>query len=273
MNRANYHRNRKARIADAVTRWGTRALVATTLVFLFLPAVVVAVLSFSSGDLIEFPPASWGLDQYAKFIQSEYWLDTVRVSFSIALPVALLAVAIALPATLAINRTSMPFGNAVYMLGVSSILVPGAAFAVALFGIFSRFGLTATYLGIILAHTVLAVPITLVVLNTAIARVPYELDLVAMSLGASRARAWSGVTIRLLVPAIGAGALLAFITSFDEAVLITFLGGPGLVTLSKAIYDSVLFGVEPVITAISTLTFLVTGIAALVATRLNPRNR
>lgn len=266
-------RKRAHRAADAVTKTITAVLITATILFLFIPAIVVVVLSFSSEQFLRFPPSAWGFEQYAAFFQSEYWLQAAGVSIGIAIPVALLTVAIALPATLAINRTRMPFGNGVYMLGVSSLLIPGAAFAVALFGIFSRLGLTATYLGIVLAHTVLALPIALVVLNSAIGRIPRELDLVAMGLGASRGRAWLDVTVRLLAPATAAAALFAFITSFDEAVVITFLGGPGLVTLPKAIFDSVRFGVEPVITAIATLTFAVTGLAAIVATRLNPRSK
>jgi len=260
-------------VGDAVGRWATRIVLAITLLFLAIPALLVFVLSFSSSQFIEFPPPAWGFDQYIALFQSARWLDAIGVSIRIAVPVALLTISIAVPATLVINRTTMPARNAAYMLGVSSLLFPGAAFAVALFGVFSQFGLTSTYLGIVLSHTVLALPIALIVLSTAIGRVPRQLELVAMSLGASRLRAWAGVTIRLLGPAVGASALFAFVTSFDEAVLITFLGGPGLVTVPKAIFDSVRFGVEPVITAIATLTFVVTGLCATIASRVNSRSK
>jgi ABC-type spermidine/putrescine transport system permease subunit II len=79
-----------------------------------------------------------------------------------------------------------------------------------------------------------------------------------MTMGAARARAWAGITARLLLPAILAAAIFAFILSFDEAVFISFLGGPGLVTLPKYIFDSVQFGVDPAITAVATLLMVVT---------------
>jgi ABC-type spermidine/putrescine transport system permease subunit II len=89
-----------------------------------------------------------------------------------------------------------------------------------------------------------------------------------MTLGASRTRAWIGISLRLLLPTILSGALLAFLTSFDEAVFASFLSGPGLITLPKAIFDSVRLGVDPVITAIATLLMLFTALVLAVATRL-----
>src|SRR5690606_33522771 len=94
---------------------------------------------------------------------------------------------------------------------------------------------------------------------TALLRIPRELDLVAMTLGASRLRAVIGITLRLLVPASAATAILAFLTSFDEAVFVNFLGGVGLVTLPKAIFDSVRYGVDPAITAIAGTLILLSG--------------
>jgi ABC-type spermidine/putrescine transport system permease subunit II len=81
-----------------------------------------------------------------------------------------------------------------------------------------------------------------------------------MTLGATRLQAWGGITLRLLVPAMLSGVLFAFLTSFDEAVFSSFLSGPGLVTLPKAIFDSVRLGVDPVITAIATTLMVFTAI-------------
>jgi ABC-type spermidine/putrescine transport system permease subunit II len=119
----------------------------------------------------------------------------------------------------------------------------------------------------------LAIPVMLVVCTAALSRIPAELELAAMVAGASRARAWLGVTVPLLAPAILAGMVLAFMTSFDEAVFVNFLGGAGLETLPKAILDSVRFGLEPVIAAIATLLMAATSVAMLLAARLARRAR
>ncbi|HRN29616.1 MAG TPA: ABC transporter permease subunit, partial [Terrimesophilobacter sp.] len=95
------------------------------------------------------------------------------------------------------------------------------------------------------------VPLVLLIAGTALSRIPRELDLVAMTLGATRTRAILGITLRLLTPAIATTGILAFLTSFDEAVLVNFLGGVGLITLPKAIFDSVRYGIDPSITAIA----------------------
>ncbi len=112
-----------------------------------------------------------------------------------------------------------------------------------------------------LANLTLAIPVMLLVTSAAMSRIPPELELAAMVAGASRLRAWLGITLRLLAPAIMAGTVLAFVASLDEAVLINFLGGPGLETLPKAILDSVRYGLEPVITAIATLLMVGTSLA------------
>lgn len=249
-----------------------RALLILTAVFLIAPALLVFVLSFSGESFIRFPPQDWGLRQYETLFTDDKWLDAIWMSVKLAVPTAVLSVAIGLPAAFAMRRTRLPYRDLVQFLSLSSLLIPISAFGVALFGVFSELGLTATFRGMVLAHTVLAVPLVIVVLTTALARIPPELELIAMTLGASRLRAAFGITLRLLAPAIATAALFAFITSFDEAVLITFLGGPGLVTVPKAIFDSVRFGVDAVITAIAALTFVISAAIALVSVRLNPRS-
>lgn len=263
---------RRLSLDPAVTTL-VRVLLVVTAVFLLAPALLVFVLSFSNESFVRFPPQEWGLRQYRTLFSSQEWLDAIWMSVKIAVPSALLAVAIGLPATFAMYRTRLPGGDLLRFLSLSSLLIPISAFGVGLFGVFAQLGLTATYLGIVIAHTVLAVPLVVVVLTTAIARIPPELELIAMTLGASRLRASTGITLRLLAPAVAAALLFAFITSFDEAVLITFLGGPGLVTVPKAIFDSVRYGVDAVITAIAALTFVGSALIALFTVRLNPRGK
>ena len=117
--------------------------------------------------------------------------------------------------------------------------------------------------GLLVVHVTLALPFVLLIAGAAIARVPKELELAAQSLGASRARAWRDVTLRLLLPAVAASFIFAFVVSFDEAIVTSFLSGPGFVTLPVAVFNSVRFGVDPVITAIATLLTLATALLLL----------
>jgi ABC-type spermidine/putrescine transport system permease subunit II len=162
---------------------------------------------------------------------------------------------------LALYRTSLPGQAAIGFAAIVPLLIPHVAYAVGMYGVIADLHLIATRTGLILSHIAITFPLVFLVVSASITRIPEELELVAMTLGASRMRAWIGVTIPLLVPAIAAGALMTFVTSFDEPVFASFLGGPGLVTLPKAIFDSVLLGIDPVITAIATILIVFTGAA------------
>lgn len=253
------------RTLSTVLRWISRIIVLIVVIVMLIPAVVVTILSFSNETFLQFPPQHWGFRQYSAFFGSPYWVGAVEKSFQIGIPVALLATAIGIPAVVALNRTSLPFRGALQTMGLAPLIIPGVAYATAMYTFYAQIHMLGKAVGLILAHTILALPFIIVIMGAAISRIPRELELVAMTLGASRFRAMTGITLRLLLPAIGASILFAFLTSFDEAVFVNFVGGPGLITLPKAIYDSVLTGIDPLITAIATVLMAGTGIIMMLA--------
>jgi ABC-type spermidine/putrescine transport system permease subunit II len=245
------------------------SLAASIAAAMLLPAALVAVLSFSDESFFDFPPRAWGLRQYRVLFEDPRWGSALWLSVRIALPVALLAAVVVVPASMAAQRSRLPGRNALQAGGLTGLVLPVSAYAVALYGVFSQVGLLGTYLGLVLADLTLAIPVMLLVTSPALSRIPEDLELAAMIAGASRLRAWLGVTLRLLWPAIAAGGVLAFMTSFDEAVFVNFLGGAGQETLPKAILDSVRYGLDPVVTAIATLLILGTSIATILVVRLS----
>jgi ABC-type spermidine/putrescine transport system permease subunit II len=256
---------------DRLTGTASGALAAVTAFLLLVPAAFVAVLSFSNDAFFDFPPHSWGLHQYRTLLEDPRWGSALWLSAKIAAPVAVLSAAIVVPTLLAVHRSHLPGRHALQFGGMTGIILPVSAYAVALYGVFAQTGLLGTYGGLVLADLMLAIPITLAVSTAAMSRVPVELELAAMVAGANRGRAWLGVTLPLLYPAILAGMVLAFVTSFDEAVFVNFLGGAGLETLPKVILNSVRYGLNPVITAIATLLMVATSAAMLLAVRLAGR--
>jgi ABC-type spermidine/putrescine transport system permease subunit II len=260
---------RRALEGDRLTAAASAAVVAATALLLLVPAVLVALLSFSEDRFFDFPPHAWGLHQYRTLLEDPRWGSALWLSVRIAVPVAVLAALVVVPALLAIHRSRLPFRGALAVGGIAGIVLPISAYAVAMYGLYAQIGLLGTYWGLVLANLTLAVPVMLLVTGAAISRIPVELELAAMVAGASRVQAWAAITLRLLFPAILAGGVLAFVTSLDEAVLINFLGGPGLETLPKAILDSVRYGLEPVIAAIATLLIVGTSLAMGLATRLS----
>ncbi|MFI0367546.1 ABC transporter permease [Actinomadura sp. 1N219] len=250
----------------------TRGVQATDLVvralavlFLGVPILCVVVLSFSNAEVLQFPPEEWGLRQYRSFLGSDTWIDAMVLSFKLATVSAAISLLIGVPAVFALHRSRLPLKGLLQAVGLSPLVIPGVAYAVALYTLFVQFRLTSNMVALVLTYAVHGLPFVLLILGSAMARLPAETELVAMTLGASRPRAMVGITLRQLLPAIGASYIFAFITSFDEAVLINFLGGPGTVTLPKAIFDNVKTGLDPNITAIATLLMAGTGVVGSLA--------
>lgn len=257
-------RPRGDRLAGAFGRLAVSLVVAAMLT----PAAMVLVLSFSNERFFDFPPKAWGLRQYRTLFEDPRWGEALWLSVKIATPVALLSALVVVPTLIAVHRSKLPGRHALELAGLTGLVLPISAYAVAMYGVFAQVGLLGTFWGLVLANLTLALPVMLLVTGAAMTRIPVELELAAMVAGASRARAWLGVTVRLLRPAIFAGGVLAFVASFDEAVFINFLGGPEQETLPKAILDSVRFGLDPVVTAIATLLILGTSAAMIFAVRL-----
>ncbi len=260
-------------MSDRLSGVAGALVVALISLLMLVPAGLVAVLSFSGDSFFDFPPHSWGLRQYHTLLHDSRWGSAVWLSVKIALPVALLAALVVVPTLFAVHRSRLPLRHSLQLAGLTGIILPISAYAVALYGVFTQIGLLGTYRGLVLADLMLAIPVMLVVSTAAMSRIPVELELAAMVAGAGRTRAWLEITVPLLLPAILAGMVLAFVTSFDEAVFVNFLGGAGLETLPKAILDSVRFGLDPVITAIATLLMVATSVVMLLAARLAGRRR
>ncbi len=248
---------------------GAGAIVVAIVVLTMLaPVVLVVVLSFSGERFFAFPPHAWGLRQYRVLFEDPRWGSALWLSVRVAVPVALLSAAVVVPTLLAVHRSRLPGRHALQLGGLTGLVLPISAYAVAIYGVFAQVGLLGTYLGLVLADLTLAIPAMLLVTSPALSRISEDLELAAMVAGANRARAWLGITVRLLAPAILAGSVLAFMASFDEAVFVNFLAGPEQETLPKAILDSIRYGLDPVVTAIATLLILGTSAAMICAVRL-----
>jgi len=236
---------------------------------MLLPAAIVVVLSISNDSFFHFPPDHYGLRQYNTLLASAYWQAAIIKSFQVAFPSATLALLIGIPGVIGMNRTSLPFRQALQGLSLVPLIVPGVAYAMGIYAFYLQLHdlvpLIGTWPGLVFSHTILALPYVILIVGSAINRIPEELELAAMSLGASRLRAMIEITLRLILPAVGAAFVFAFLASFDEATIVNFISGPSLITLPKAIFDSLNFGIDPVITAIATILMLVTGLAATVA--------
>ncbi|MTD53222.1 ABC transporter permease [Amycolatopsis pithecellobii] len=252
-------------ILDKLARMSVRVILAATVFIILAPVVVILVMSVSQQIHFAFPPDGFGWRQYQELFHNPVWMRSMGLSLSLALPAAALAVVVALPVCLVAQRSKVPGRNLLQGVAVTSIIIPMSALAVGLFALFSRLGLTSSNGGLIIAEAVVALPIVVIGIAAGLSKIPRTAEFAAMTMGASLVRSIVEITGRALLPAILASAVMGFLHAFDEVVIVNFVGGPGQVTLPKAILDSVQYSIDPVITAAASLLMLGSALLMIVA--------
>lgn len=234
-------------------------------VLLVAPTLVVVPLSFTDKRSFAFPNAGWSLQWYENFfITDPRWLDALETSVRLGLVVGVLATALGTLAALALDRrTSRAFATA-RVLVLLPIVVPGIIAAVGIFGSYLDWNLTGTFLGMMLAHTALAVPFVIIAVGTSLRGLDVTLERAAASLGAGPVARFIQVQLPIITPGVVTGFIFAFVTSFDEVVVAFFLQSPTLRTLPVQMYSSVTVETDPSIAVGSTLVLLLSTLAILV---------
>jgi putative spermidine/putrescine transport system permease protein len=139
---------------------------------------------------------------------------------------------------------------------LSPLIIPRMIIAVALFYLYARIGLVGTSLGLVLGHTVLAVPYVVVTVMAVLKNYDERLDQAAGTLGANPGRTLWHITFPLIRPGLIAAFLFAFITSFDELTIALFVSGGLATTLPKQMWDDALLKVSPTLAAVSTVLLI-----------------
>ncbi len=239
-------------------RAGLVGLAVLTAIYLVAPVFVVVPTSFNDSSFLEFPPEQLSLRWYESFFTDPAWVNSALNSLQIGLWVTLLAVILGTAAALAMVRGRYPLRAAVGALLVAPILVPYVILGLAVYALFLELGLTQTILGFVLVHTALAVPFVVINVSSALVSFDERLELAAMNLGANRLTTFLRITLPNIMPSVAAGALFAFITSFDEVVTSIFLAGPDVSTLPVQMWSGVRVQIDPTVAAVSTMLLLIT---------------
>jgi putative spermidine/putrescine transport system permease protein len=221
--------------------------------FLIAPIAIVVPMSFSTAISFEFPPPGYSLGYYAKYFSSEEWLEPTLNSLVIALGAMVFTMLLVVPAALGYVRYRFRGKSLVNLLIMAPLVVPHVVSALAYYGFLGRARLTGTLLGVIVAHGVLAVPVAFLVIAATLKGFDRNLERAAMSSGAGPFRTFFHVTLPVLRPGMLVGALFAFLSSFNEAVVVIFIGGRQAATLPKKMYESIRLESDPVIAVVSTL--------------------
>jgi putative spermidine/putrescine transport system permease protein len=210
-------------------------------------------MSFSSSVLLRLPPPGYSLQWYEALWVDPGWRDATFNSLIIGVATAIASVLLGMATSYGLARSTWRGKAVLQALILSPLLLPVIVIAVATYHVFSLFGLNGTFTGLIIGHTVLTFPYAVVVISAALERVDPRLEQIALSLGATRIRVFASVTFPLIRPGVLVAFLFAFLNSFDEVVLATFLAGPETITLPKRIWDGIRFELSPVIAAVSSI--------------------
>jgi putative spermidine/putrescine transport system permease protein len=228
------------------------------LLFLALPIAIVVLLSFSSASYLTFPPPAFGIRWYSAYLGSSEWLASTWLSLSVAGAVVILSTTLGTLGALGLARLRGTAQAAVAALVAAPLIVPGIIAAIGIYYAFSRYRLVGTPIGLVLAHTCLAMPFVVTSVSASLAGFDRRLEQASLSLGATPWGTFRQVTLPLIRPGVLVGALFAFISSFDELIVALFLSGSGAVTLPRRMWDDLRFDIDPTIAAVSTLTIVLT---------------
>lgn len=236
--------------------------------FLILPIFIVVPMSFSATRFLSFPPPSLSLRWYHEYVRSPEWTLATLVSLQVALSTCLLATPIGAAAAYAIHAYPGRWVRAAYALLMMPLMVPHIIVAVGVFFVYARIEANNTVFGLVLAHTMLAIPFVLITTLSGLQGFDMAQERAAQSLGVSRLKAFLLVTAPQIKGSIVAGALFAFISSLDEVVVSLFVSGGPSSTLPKRMFVALRDEVDPTIAAISSLLIIATlalGLAAVVS--------
>jgi len=225
--------------------------------YILLPLVVLFPISFSSADVLIFPPPGYSLRWFKLVAGSPEWIDAALTSLRIGAATCVLTVVISTLAVLGVGGHSKVQG-AIEAVMLSPLSVPSVVFALGAYLTFSHVGLVDTEPGIIIAHTVLIFPVVYLVASAAYSSIDSRLSLAAASLGASPGRIFRTIVFPLLLPALAIGALLSMLLSFDESVASIFLSDLQVTTLPKKLWEGIRFNTSPESAAVSAILLGVT---------------
>lgn len=247
-------------------------IVLLVLAFLAAPAFLMIPLSFDSGSGLTWPPKGFSLQWYEQMFTSPVWMQAITRSLIVGVGTGLLAMLIGTPAAFLLVRANMRGKSAMLAFVLSPIVVPRMIIAVGMFYFFARVGLVGSTIGLILAHTVVAVPYVVITMMAVLRNYDTRLDLAAQSLGAGPWSTLRFVTFPILSAGLLSSFLFAFATSFDELTIALFASGGLNATLPKQFWDEVTLQISPVIAAVSTCLFIFIAALIWLADRLHRRS-
>ena len=253
--------------------WIGNTYAVSLLGLLVMPMVLIVPMSFSNTTYLIFPPQGFSLRAYEQVFFNETWIQAGILSVQLGLSTVVSATVLGSLAALGLDRLRFPGKDLLRWWILSPMIIPIMVIAIGIYYVWAQFHLVNTFAGLLIAHTVLALPFVTVSVLAVLQGLDRRLELAALSLGANRWNVLRFVTLPLIWPGIATGGLFAFVISFDELVLALFLTGPDTITLPIKLWDGIRYQVDPAVAAVATLMMVMEIVAYLGVKLVQARNK
>jgi putative spermidine/putrescine transport system permease protein len=232
--------------------------------YLIFPILVILPLSFNAENFFTFTPAMLHLDpagyslkHYVDFFTNPDWQQSLKNSVLIAPMATILATAFGTLAAIGLSQSHVPFRGAIMAVLISPMIVPLIISAAGMYFFYSRIGLQGTYWGVVLAHAALGTPFVIITVTATLVGFDRSLVRASLSMGADPITTFFKVQMPLIIPGVVSGALFAFITSFDEVVVVIFLGSAAQKTLPWQMFTGLREQISPTILAVASIMVVI----------------
>ena len=277
--------------------YGFRFICGLIFLFLIAPILVVFPLSFNiepyfsfTEGMLNFEPEAYSLRWYKDILYNgmvnpmeiqgwwsdlwanAQWIRSIRNSFIIGIFSTLIATSIGTLAAIGLSRSEMPYRRPIMALLISPMVVPLVIIASGLFFFFSDVGIAKTYIGVIIAHAVLGTPYVIITVTATLVGFDKSLTRAAGSLGAGPVNTFFKIQMPLILPGVISGALFAFITSFDEVVVVLQLADVRQRTIPRQMFSGIREQISPTILAVATILVIISIILLTVVELLRRRS-
>ena len=264
---------------EKIWHYALRVIVGLILLYLILPVLIIIPLSFNAlpyftftKEMLTLDPAGYSLQWYEDFFTNLNWRGAVKNSIIIAFFSTLLSTSLGTLAALGLARSEMPYRSFLMALLISPMIVPLIISAAAMFFFYSKINLQGTHVGVILAHTALATPFVVITVTATMSGFDNSLIRAAQSLGAKPTTVFFKIIVPIILPGVVSGALFAFITSFDEVVVVLFVGSHDQRTIPWQMFSGIREHISPTILAVATVLVAFSIVFLILVETLRRRN-
>ncbi len=247
-------------------------LAAIIMFLLVVPTLLVIPMSFSASQYLEFPPREWSLRWYETYFGSIAWMDATWTSLKAGLLTTFLATPLGTMAAYGLYVSQHKWSRLVFIFLITPIMIPVILIAIGAFYVYVQIKMVNSLTGLVVAHTILALPLVLIVVSSAFRSYDMNQEMAARSLGASRLTAFMSITLPQIRFSVITAALLSFLTSFDEVIVALFVSGGDNSTLTRNMFNALRDQIDPTIAAISTIMIAISS-ALLVAAQVFGKSR